>query len=36
MDKVSIIVPCYNEEKSLPLFYEELNKNIVKLERCRI
>ena len=28
MDKISIIVPCYNEEKSLPLFYEELIKNI--------
>lgn len=28
MDKISIIVPCYNEEKTLPLFYEELKKNI--------
>ena len=28
MDLVSIIVPCYNEEKALPLFYEELNKNL--------
>lgn len=32
MDKISIIVPCYNEEKSLPLFYEELNKNINEFE----
>ena len=32
MDKISIIVPCYNEEKSLPLFYEELNKNINQFE----
>ena len=32
MNKISIIVPCYNEEKSLPLFYEELNKNITKFE----
>lgn len=30
MDKISIIVPCYNEEKSLPLFYEELKKHINK------
>ena len=30
MDKISIIVPCYNEEKSLPLFYDELQKNITK------
>ena len=28
MNKISIIVPCYNEEKSLPLFYQELMKNI--------
>ena len=24
MDKISIIVPCYNEEESLPLFYDEI------------
>ncbi len=23
---VSIVVPCYNEEESIPLFYEEINK----------
>ncbi len=28
MEKISVIVPCYNEEKALPLFYEELSKNI--------
>ena len=32
MDKISIIVPCYNEEKSLPLFYEELNKNMKQFQ----
>ena len=26
MDKCSIIVPCYNEELALPLFYKEANK----------
>ena len=26
MDKISIIVPCYNEEKVLPLFYQEICK----------
>jgi len=26
MKKVSIIVPCYNEEESVPLFYEEVKK----------
>lgn len=28
MEKVSVLVPCYNEEKALPLFYDELVKNI--------
>ena len=26
MKKISVVVPCYNEEESLPLFYEEVNK----------
>ena len=26
MKKISIVVPCYNEEESLPLFYKEVNK----------
>ncbi len=26
MKKISIVVPCYNEEESLPLFYEEIIK----------
>lgn len=28
MEKISIVVPCYNEELALPLFYEELKKNL--------
>ena len=24
MDKISIIVPCYNEEEAMPIFYEEI------------
>lgn len=28
MKKVTILVPCYNEEKSLPLFYTEVRKLI--------
>lgn len=28
MKKVTILVPCYNEEKSLPLFYFELNSEL--------
>ncbi len=26
MEKITIIVPCYNEEESLPLFYKEIQK----------
>lgn len=26
MDKISVIVSCYNEEKALPLFYEEIER----------
>ena len=32
MDKISVIVPCYNEEESLPLFYKEINKVINKMK----
>jgi len=31
MKKVSIIVPCYNEEEALPLFYDEITKVMKKL-----
>lgn len=26
MEKISVIVPCYNEQESMPLFYEEICK----------
>lgn len=25
MNKISVLIPCFNEEESLPLFYEEIN-----------
>ncbi len=28
MEKISVIVSCYNEEKSIPLFYEEMERVI--------
>jgi glucosyltransferase len=30
-EKISIIVSCYNEEESIPLFYEEINKVAQKM-----
>ena len=32
MDKISVIVPCYNEEESIFLFYKEINKVIKKMK----
>ena len=32
MPKISVIVSCYNEEKAIPLFYEEIEKNIKDFE----
>ena len=26
MDKITVIVPCYNEQEVLPLFYQEIEK----------
>ena len=31
-EKISIIVPCYNEEESLPIFYKEINKISKEME----
>ncbi len=31
MEKISIVVPSYNEEKAIPLFYKELTKVINKM-----
>lgn len=30
--KISVIVPCYNEEESLPIFYEEITKVIKQMK----
>ncbi len=31
-DKISVVVPCYNEEESLPIFYKEINKISKEME----
>ena len=33
MEKISVVVPCYNEEKSIPIFYKEINKVIDKMKK---
>jgi len=32
MDKISIVLPSYNEEESIPLFYEEMKKTMEKMK----
>ncbi|OCN05307.1 glucosyl transferase family 2 [Erysipelotrichaceae bacterium MTC7] len=32
METISVIVPCYNEEESIPHFYEETRKELLKIE----
>ena len=32
MKKISIVVPCYNEEETIPIFYEEVSKVAEKLK----
>ena len=31
MEKISVIVPCYNEEKALPYFYKEIYKIAIEM-----
>lgn len=33
MEKISIVVPCYNEEESLPIFYQEISKIAEKMKK---
>ena len=36
MQKVSLIIPCYNEEEALPLFYEEMDRVSALLDKYEI
>ena len=33
MDKISIIVPCYNEEEAMPIFFKEITKVADKMKK---
>lgn len=35
MKKISIIVPCYNEEEAIPIFYKEITKTIEELKQYK-
>ena len=30
--KISVVIPCYNEEESIMIFYEEITKIIKKMK----
>ena len=36
MDKLSIVVPCYNEEESIPLFFPAVEKATKKLDELQV
>ena len=36
MDKLSIVVPCYNEEESIPLFFSAVEKATKKLDELQV
>ena len=33
MDRISVIVPCYNEQEAIPIFYEEIRKTAEELKQ---
>lgn len=33
MEKISVVIPCYNEEEAVPLFYQEISKIIEKMKK---
>ncbi len=35
MDKITIIVPCYNEEEVIELFYPTVQEHVAKIDDCR-
>ncbi len=33
MDKISVVVPCWNEEEALPIYYREMNRIMERMSR---
>ena len=36
MDKISIIVPCYNEQEAIPIFYDAIKKTAAELTQAKL
>ena len=36
MDKLSIVVPCYNEEESIPLFFPAVEEEVNKIKKLEV
>lgn len=36
MDKISVIVPCYNEQEAIPIFYDAIAKTAEELSQVRL
>lgn len=34
--KLSVVVPCFNEQEAVPIFYNEVKKNTCNIEGCEI
>ena len=35
-NKLYVVIPCYNEEENVPIFYEEMMKNSAFLEQEKL
>ena len=33
MDKITVVVPCWNEDEAIPIYYEEMNRVIKAMEQ---
>ncbi len=34
-DKISVVIPCYNEEEAIPIFYDSINKISKKMDQVQ-
>ena len=35
MEKISIVIPCYNEEEAIPVYYEEMKKIMLFMKQVK-